>query len=66
MYLFLHEKISKGVTPPDAILKVFALMSYFLPEAKMFPISDTDNMTFRDPIKGKMVCHVLWILQTLL
>ncbi|KMZ71300.1 Alpha/beta-Hydrolases superfamily protein [Zostera marina] len=47
-------RISKGVTPPVAILKVFALMSYFLPEAKMFPISDTDNMTFRDPIKGKM------------
>ncbi|PKU67164.1 caffeoylshikimate esterase isoform X2 [Dendrobium catenatum] len=47
-------KIAEDVTPPAAILYAFSLLSYILPEAKLFPQKDLGDLAFRDPEKRKM------------
>ncbi|KAG0459711.1 hypothetical protein HPP92_022839 [Vanilla planifolia] len=47
-------KIAEDVTPPAAILKAFTLLSYILPEAKLFPQQDLGDLAFRDPEKRKV------------
>ncbi|KAG1368120.1 putative caffeoylshikimate esterase [Cocos nucifera] len=48
------EKIAADVTPPGPVLKALTLMSYVLPEAKLFPQKDLGNLAFRDPMKRKV------------
>ncbi|KAL0924208.1 hypothetical protein M5K25_005020 [Dendrobium thyrsiflorum] len=47
-------KIAEDVTPPAAILYALSLLSYILPEAKLFPQKDLGDLAFRDPEKRKM------------
>ncbi|XP_043695009.1 caffeoylshikimate esterase-like isoform X1 [Telopea speciosissima] len=47
-------KIAEDVTPPAAVLKVLALMSKVIPEAKLFPQKDLAELAFRDATKRKM------------
>ncbi|KAJ4972908.1 hypothetical protein NE237_006082 [Protea cynaroides] len=47
-------KIAEDVTPPAAVLKVLALISKVLPEAKLFPQKDLAELAFRDPRKRKL------------
>ncbi|XP_020593298.1 caffeoylshikimate esterase isoform X2 [Phalaenopsis equestris] len=47
-------KIAEDVTPPAAILNALSLLSYILPEAKLFPQKDLGDLAFRDPEKRKM------------
>ncbi|XP_042504705.1 caffeoylshikimate esterase-like isoform X1 [Macadamia integrifolia] len=47
-------KIAEDVTPPAAVLKVLALMSKVIPEAKLFPQKDLAELAFRDARKRKM------------
>lgn len=47
-------KIAEDVTPPGPILKALTLMSYVLPEAKLFPQKDLAELAFRDPKKRKL------------
>ncbi|KAJ8492716.1 hypothetical protein OPV22_014437, partial [Ensete ventricosum] len=47
-------KIAEEVTPPGPILKALSLMSYVLPEAKLFPQKDIGDLAFRDPEKRKV------------
>lgn len=47
-------KIAADVTPPGPILNMLTLMSYILPEAKLFPQKDIGDLAFRDPQKRKM------------
>ncbi|XP_074579077.1 caffeoylshikimate esterase-like [Curcuma longa] len=44
-------KIAEEVTPPGPVLKALSLMSYILPEAKLFPQKDLGDLAFRDPLK---------------
>ncbi|XP_042377008.1 caffeoylshikimate esterase-like isoform X1 [Zingiber officinale] len=44
-------KIAEEVTPPGPVLKALSLMSYILPEAKLFPQKDLGDLAFRDPMK---------------
>ncbi|CAA6665339.1 unnamed protein product [Spirodela intermedia] len=47
-------KISQDVTPSPPILKTLTILSYFLPQAKLFPSQDIGELAFRDPEKRKM------------
>ncbi|CAL9186805.1 caffeoylshikimate esterase-like [Musa acuminata AAA Group] len=47
-------KIAEEVTPPGPILKALSLMSYVLPEAKLFPLKNIGDLAFRDPEKRKV------------
>ncbi|XP_073003295.1 caffeoylshikimate esterase-like [Typha latifolia] len=47
-------KIAEDVTPPGPVLKALTLMSYILPEAKLFPQKDLGDLAFRDPLKRKI------------
>ncbi|XP_065013594.1 caffeoylshikimate esterase-like isoform X3 [Musa acuminata AAA Group] len=47
-------KIAEEVTPPGPVLKALTLMSYVLPEAKLFPQKDLGVLSFRDPTKRKV------------
>ncbi|XP_008803546.1 caffeoylshikimate esterase [Phoenix dactylifera] len=47
-------KIAADVTPPGPVLKALTLMSYVLPEAKLFPQKDLGDLAFRDPMKRKV------------
>ncbi|PKA61454.1 hypothetical protein AXF42_Ash014371 [Apostasia shenzhenica] len=47
-------KIAEDVTPPAAILGALSLLSYVLPEAKLFPQKDLGDLAFRDSNKRKM------------
>ncbi|KAK1298053.1 hypothetical protein QJS10_CPB14g00347 [Acorus calamus] len=47
-------KIAEDVTPPGVVLKALTLMSYVLPEAKLFPQKDLAELAFRDPKKRKL------------
>ncbi|KAH7650920.1 2-acylglycerol O-acyltransferase protein [Dioscorea alata] len=47
-------KIAEDVTPPAPILKALAIISNFLPEAKLFPQKDLAELAFRIPLKRKM------------
>ncbi|RRT48269.1 hypothetical protein B296_00043615 [Ensete ventricosum] len=47
-------KIAEEVTPPEPVLKALTLMSYVLPEAKLFPQKDLGVLSFRDPMKRKV------------
>ncbi|KAH0466404.1 hypothetical protein IEQ34_003642 [Dendrobium chrysotoxum] len=47
-------KIAEDVTPPASILYALSLLSYILPEAKLFPQKDLGDLAFRDPEKRKM------------
>lgn len=40
-------------TPPGPVLNAMRLLSYILPEAKLFPTKDIGNLAFRDPKKRK-------------
>ncbi|WOK92451.1 caffeoylshikimate esterase isoform X1 [Canna indica] len=48
------SKIAEEVTPPAPVLKALSLLSYVLPEAKLFPQKDLGDLAFRDPMKRKM------------
>ena len=47
------------MTPPGPILKALSLMSYVLPEAKLFPLKNIGDLAFRDPEKRKVVSFLL-------
>ncbi|KAJ4972984.1 hypothetical protein NE237_006158 [Protea cynaroides] len=47
-------KIAEDVTPAAAVLKVLALMSKVVPEAKLFPQKDLAELAFRDPRKRQL------------
>nr|WGU11335.1 caffeoyl shikimate esterase 2 [Crinum x powellii] len=47
-------KIAADVTPPEPVLSMLTLMSYVIPEAKLFPQKDLGDLAFRDPMKRKM------------
>lgn len=47
-------KIAADVTPPGPVLNMLNLLSYVLPEAKLFPQKDIGDLAFRDPQKRKM------------
>lgn len=47
-------KIAEEVTPPATILNALSLLSFILPEAKLFPQKDLGNLAFRDPEKRKL------------
>ncbi|XP_039116212.1 caffeoylshikimate esterase [Dioscorea cayenensis subsp. rotundata] len=59
-------KIAEDVTPPAPILKALAIISNFLPEAKLFPQKDLAELAFRIPSKKKNVQDsiVLYMFQT--
>ncbi|TQD71111.1 hypothetical protein C1H46_043352 [Malus baccata] len=46
-------KIAEDVMPPAIVLKLLALMSEVLPEAKLFPQKDTSELSYRDPKNRK-------------
>ncbi|XP_020105863.1 caffeoylshikimate esterase-like isoform X1 [Ananas comosus] len=47
-------KIAEDVTPPGPVLKALTLLSYVLPEAKLFPQKDLGDLAFRDSAKRKI------------
>ncbi|PQQ08118.1 caffeoylshikimate esterase [Prunus yedoensis var. nudiflora] len=46
-------KIAEDVMPPAIVLKLLALMSEVLPQAKLFPQKDMAGLSYRDPRKRK-------------
>lgn len=44
-------KIADDVMPPAIVLKLLALMSEVLPQAKLFPQKDISRLSYRDPRK---------------
>ncbi|XP_020265243.1 caffeoylshikimate esterase isoform X1 [Asparagus officinalis] len=47
-------KIAADVTPPGPVLNMLSLMSYILPEAKLFPQKDIGDLAFREAHKRKL------------
>uniref|UniRef100_A0A1D1XQ11 Monoglyceride lipase n=1 Tax=Anthurium amnicola TaxID=1678845 RepID=A0A1D1XQ11_9ARAE len=47
-------KIAEDVTPSRPVLTTLTIMSYLLPQAKLFPTKDLAELAFRDPKKRKM------------
>ncbi|ONK68173.1 uncharacterized protein A4U43_C05F8390, partial [Asparagus officinalis] len=46
--------IAADVTPPGPVLNMLSLMSYILPEAKLFPQKDIGDLAFREAHKRKL------------